>query len=112
MNKFDIERRNNYIKKLVSNSRSILTNQISIPLGSQKMTKILFWINPIAPIEEIDFSIFNELNNQTINFPIGKDRIEYNADFLIKLDIQLNEVVVQFKEDILNKCIEIVDKLG
>ena len=112
MNELDNQRRNNYIKKLVSNSRAILTNQITIPVGSQKMEKIIFWINAIKPIIEVDLKVFIDLNNQTGDYPIGTDRLSYEKNFLAKLDSELNPLVESFKDDIIKKCEEIIQVFG
>jgi hypothetical protein len=53
MRKEDIEKEKLRLlkKKLVSNARAILTNQIGLPLGVQKMTKIVTWIVNIQPLD-------------------------------------------------------------
>jgi hypothetical protein len=48
MNEYQRQKRSNYIKKLVSNSRAMLTNQITILLGVVKMNKLITWISLYA----------------------------------------------------------------
>ena len=95
-------------KKLVSNSNAILSNQITIPLGSLKMEKIINWIEQIKPITELDLKVFSDYNNQTSDYPIGEDRKRYNAEFLAKLDIKLDDVTLCFKNKIEEKCVDII----
>ena len=100
------------LKKLVSNSQAILSKQISMPLGSLEMEKIINWINQIKPITELDLKVFTDYNNQTNDYPIGKDRLQYNVDFLAKLDVKLDDVTSYFKDQIEEKCNEIIKKLS
>ena len=99
-------------KKLVSNSRAILSKQIFMPYGSLKMEKIINTINQIKPITELDLEIFSDYNNQTGEYPIGEDRIRYNEEFLAKLDLELEKVTMYFKEKVEEKCHEIIKKFG
>jgi hypothetical protein len=65
------------LKRLVSNAKAIVTNQIALPLGVRKMNKIRYWINHSKTVVSIDFK---------------------NAAAI-------------YKEDILNKCLEIIELL-
>ena len=90
MNEYQRQKRNNLIKKLVSNARAILTNQIAIPLGVVKMTKLIKWINCIEPID-LDLNVFNEYYSKTTELPLGTERLTYNKEFLLKLDLELDK---------------------
>jgi hypothetical protein len=98
-------------KKLVSNARAILTNQIALPLGVHKMTRILTRIGHIKPIE-IDVQVFDQFEAKTRGLPIGTERLQWNIDSLKKEDQQLNKVVEIYREQILDKCSEIITRLG
>lgn len=99
-------------KKLVSNSRAILLQHISMPLGSLKMEKIIYWIEQIKPITEIDIKVFSDYNNQTSDYPIGEDRMRYNSKFLAELDTKLDDLTLYFKREIEEKCLEIIEKFA
>ena len=99
-------------KKLVSNSRAILLEHITIQLESLKMAQIISWIEQIKPITELDLKVFSDYNNQTSNYPLGEDRIRYNAMFLAELDIKLDDVTSYFKSRIEEKCLEIIEKFA
>ena len=101
--------REQHIIKLVSNARAILTNQIGIPLGVLKMGAIITRIQFIRPITEIDLSVFSEYNNKTSTFPINKERLHYNSEYLKQQDTILDELTVKYKDSIIIKCNEIIE---
>ena len=105
-------KRDSYIKKLVSNARAIISNQIALPLGVHKMDKILTWVNQIEPLKDIDLKIFTDYNSKTVEFSIGIERLFCNREFLKKQDEQLNVLTEQYREKIIDKCFEIVNKFA
>ena len=112
MNKLDEIKLENQIKKLVSNARAIISNDIGIPMGSLKMERIILWINDIEPITEIQVEVFSSYNIQANEYPIGVDRLGYNKDYLLELDAKLDEITNSFKSLIIEKCFEIIQKFG
>ena len=110
MSQLNEGKRKNYIKKLVSNSRAIITHQIVIPLGSVKMEKILYWIDQIEPLNEIDLSVFSQYNTKIRSLPIGVERLSYNKDFLLYEDSKLDYFTANYQKDIIEKCFEIIKK--
>ena len=103
-----LHKRENYIRKLVSNAKAIISNQIAIPLGVHKMTKIVTWINQIEPLESIDLEIFAEYYSKTKNYPLGSERLEYQIEYLKQLDVELDKLTLEYKDLIVEKCFEIV----
>ena len=112
MNTLKKQNRDNYIKKLVSNSRAIVTNQIGLPLGIQKMFKISRWVDRIERIETIDLNIISECYDKISEFPLGSERLNYQMDFLLQQDKSLEKITHQYKEPILWKFFEIIEKFG
>jgi hypothetical protein len=110
MSQHNQEKRKNHIKKLVSNSKTIMTHQITIPLGSQKMAKILYWINNIEPLNEIDLSVFSKYNTKIQHLPSGVERLSYNKDLLLSDDLQLDFITANYKNEIIEKCFGIVQR--
>jgi len=108
MNTHNQEKKENYIKKLISNSRAIISHQIAIPLGSQKMEKILYWIEHIEPLNEMDASIFSQYNGAIRSLPIGIERLSYSKDYLLSEDLKLDEITSMYKNKIIEKCFEII----
>jgi hypothetical protein len=108
MSRYNQEKRKNYIKKLVSNAKAMVTQQINIPLGSQKMTKIIYWINNIEPLNDIDLSIFSRFYSEIQHLAFGIERSSYNKELLQSEDSKLDYIVLNHKEKIIEKCYEII----
>jgi len=104
------EKRKSYIKKLVSNSTVIITHQIAMPLGCRTMTKILYWINNIEPLSELDLDVFSQYDTKTQHLPIGIERLSYNKDFLLSEDSKLDIITANYKNEIITKCFEIIQQ--
>ncbi len=112
MTDLEITKRKNQIEKLVSNARAIISNEIALPLGSHKMEKIIGWIVDIEPIKEIDLKVFSDYNNQASDYPIGVDRLGYNINYLLELDVKLDDLTTYFKPTIIKKCFEIINEFA
>jgi len=70
----------------------------------------MFWINEIDPLEEIDLRVFSAYNSETIQFPIGTERLYCDKTYLIRIDKELDKLTSQFKDEIITKCFEIIEK--
>jgi hypothetical protein len=101
----------NNVKKLVSNAKAILTNQIALPLGVRKMNKIRYWINQSQSIRNIDFKIFDDFNNMIKGCPVGSERLLWAQDALKVQDKIVDNASAIYKEGILEKCFEIIETL-
>jgi hypothetical protein len=110
MSQYNQEKRRNYIKKLVSNAKAMVTQQINIPLGSQKMTKIIYWINNIEPLNDIDLSIFSRFYSEIQHLAFGIERSSYNKELLQSEDSKLDYIVLNHQEKIIEKCYEIIHR--
>jgi len=104
-----LQQREKLIKKLVSNSKAILSNQIGLPLGVAKMGTIITWIENIERLPNINFQILLEYNKLTANYFIGPDRLMCNKDFLIKQDKGLDKITMNYKDKLISKCFEIIE---
>ena len=97
------------IKKLVSNARAILTNQIGLPLGVRRMTTILYWINP--PLANINLRIFKDIESKIKACPVGTERLLWDKNALMKQDKLIYKVIDSYRNGIINKCFEIIEVL-
>jgi hypothetical protein len=97
------------IKKLVSNAKAILTNQIGLPLGVRRMTRIQTSIFP--PLTNIDLKVFDDIDFKIKNCPIGTDRLLWDKNALMKQDELIYEVLASYRNGIINKCFEIIELL-
>ncbi len=102
--------REKLIKKLVSNAKAILSNQIGLPLGVSKLEALITWIDNIEPLPSIDLQILSEYNKLTANYFIGPDRLVCNKDYLIKQDKGLDKITMNYKDELILKCFEIIDR--
>ena len=100
------------IKSLVSNARAIISNQTTIPLGALRMERILYSINEIEPLAEIDLNVFVEYNSKSSNFVIGSERIHCEREFLRNQDRLLDELTSEYKEELIDKCFEIIERFA
>lgn len=105
-------KREGYIKKLVSNSRAIISNQIGLPVGSIKMVGIIYWIEMEGPLQGIDLGIFKEYASMINPYLTGTDRLYSDREFLKKQDVRLDEITAKYKEIIIDKCFEIISNFS
>ena len=87
INEHNHPKRDNYIKKLVSNARAIISNQI-------------------------DLAVFSEYRTKTKDLPLGTERLSYNLTYLKQQDKQLDELTKHYKDKIIEKCFEIIAVFG
>lgn len=100
--------RQNYLRKLISSARAILTNQVALPLGIHKMLKIVTWINQIELVP-LDLTVIKEYHRQIVDYPLSSDRLLWERMKLLQLDTELEEINRLYRKALLLKCFEIVD---
>jgi len=106
------EREKNIQNKLVSNARAIISNHVTIPLGVQIMTNLIFRIRNTNLITKIDFQVFEDYYSSTTHYAIGTERLQYNFEYLKQQDIGLDKLTALYKERILFKCFEIIKEFS
>ncbi len=111
MNKFEELKRNRYIKKMHSNAIAMATGQTSLREGCLKMQYLYDQIDYISPFDEIDIDIMDEFSSKTSFFPLNKERSVYNQEYLSGLDKSLAVITDQYREQVMQKCSEIIEKL-
>ena len=99
----------NNIRKLVSNAKAILTNQIGLPLGVRKMIRIAHWTTPTLNI--VDVSIFTRFDRAIVGCPVGSERLLWDKDALKRQDEIIDIAITQYRSDIIDKCFEIIERL-
>ncbi|GEO11106.1 hypothetical protein [Segetibacter aerophilus] len=100
------------IRKLVSNAKAILTNQIGFPLGVSKMHTLIVYINQIEPITNINFSVVNEYLSKIDGCPIGSERLQWEKEALKKQDKIIDEATYYYKDRIVDTCFHIINLLN
>jgi hypothetical protein len=98
----------NNIRKLVSNAKAILTNQIGLPLGVRKMTRIAHWTTPT--FSRVDLRIFAAFDQAIAECPIGSERLLWDKDTLKKQDEIIDGAITRYRSEIIDKCFEIIER--
>lgn len=66
---------NKYSKRLVSNARAMITNQIALPLGAVKMNNLALWARQSGAFTDINLDVFEEYASQFNGCPVGTERL-------------------------------------
>ncbi len=103
------EKYQSLLRKLVANARAIISYQIGLPLGCQKMSKILFWLQPF---EKIQFSVFEDYRTETVSIPTGTERLYCSRDALRRYDKELVEINLKYREIVIDACFTIIEQFG
>jgi hypothetical protein len=74
------------------------------------MTKILYWINNIEPLNDIDLSKFSKFYSEIQHLAFGIEQSSYNKELLQSEDSKLDYIVLNHKEIIIEKCYEIIHR--
>jgi hypothetical protein len=98
----------NNIRKLVSNAKAILTNQIGLPLGVRKMTRIAHWTTPT--LNMVDLSIFTQFDQAIVGCPVGSERLLWDKDALKRQDEVIDGAITRYRSEIIDKCFEIIER--
>ena len=94
-----------------SNAIAMAIGQIDLRDGCVKMKYLYDQIDYIQPFEEIEIDIFGEFYSKTGFFPLSKERGVYNQEYLSMLDVRLSVIVDQYKNQMIQKCEELINKL-
>jgi hypothetical protein len=98
------------IRKMVSNARAILTNQIGLPLGVRIMTRIAYRTRPA--INGIDLKIFKDFDEAIGGCPVGSERLLWDKDALKEQDDIIDKIIARYRADVIDRCFEIIEVLG
>jgi hypothetical protein len=100
---------NTNLKKLVSNAKAIVTNQIAMPLGVRKMNKIIIWLSQGQYACPIDMTVFQNFENNINGCPVGTERLLWDKEALKLQDQIIDEALAIYKHTIMDKCFEIIE---
>ena len=97
-------------KKLVSSAKTIISGQVGITVGSNKLLGKLQWLGKDW---EDKFPIFREYyDSQPVNIPVGTERLYWNPDKVLETDLQLSQLESKFRPKILEACVIIIKDYG
>ena len=94
-------------QKLLSNARAIIANEVSIPMGCIRMSKIISWLGQET---ENRYPIFASYMERVNDLPLAQERLQWNKEALLEEDRKLEAINQQFREKILTTCFDIINK--
>ena len=100
------------IKQLVTTARSILTNQVGLPFGAIRITRIIAILNQFQALSKIDLAVFDLYRHELSGFPIGTERLRWEKEALLKQDESIEVITKKYKSQIFEKCYQIIEMFG
>jgi hypothetical protein len=103
----DLIKRDAYAKKLVAAARSIVTYELSLPRGCQRVRRALDWLRPFE--DELP-TVFDDYLRAVSQLPIGKERLEWDRKVLKEKDRSIEAVTVKFRDAIFEASWTLIDR--
>jgi hypothetical protein len=95
-------------RKVVAAARAIVTYQIGLPAGCQRLQRALAWLTPY----ETDLpTVCDEYMKAVLGLPLGSDRLNWDREVLKEKDIALESVNQRFRDRIFETCWSLIDRL-
>ena len=110
LNEFEEIKRNILIKKMNSNAIAIVTNQIELQSGCEKMVHLTEKINEIQILDTINLEIFKTFCREVKSYPIIEKRNHFKKEYLEKIDLELKLIDEKYNKEIKVKCLELIEK--
>lgn len=101
--------RDSSARKVVAVARQIVTYQIGLPVGCQRMIRT--W-SPLLKDGLASKSVFEEYMAQVAGLPIGSERLEWNRDTLREKDRVLERINTEQRDRIFDACWALINLLG
>jgi hypothetical protein len=95
------------IRKLVANARAIISYQVGLPLGCEKMYRLLYWL---SRYETLDFPVFEKYTNAVRDLPTSTERLHCSREALRRYDEKLVAINLQYREHVLDACFAIIER--
>jgi hypothetical protein len=95
--------------KVVSVARTIVTYQIGLPAGCQRMDRTL---TKLALFETDLPTVFAEYLKAVQDLPIGSERLHWDRKILQQKDVALDATNQRFRDHIFDACWTIIDRFA
>lgn len=109
-----IEQRENgkrkLLRKFVANAQNIISNEVGLSVGAEKMTRYIIWLEQIGVT--VNFPVFEQYENAIVAIPAGKERLNCSREALRRYDENLYPINLQYHDRIIDACFEIVETYG
>src|SRR4051812_48005811 len=100
--------RDSSARKVVAVARQIVTYQIGLPAGSQRMIRV--W-SPLLK-DGLEYkSAFEDYMSQVTGLPIGSERLQWKRDVLQEKDRILERVNMEYRDRLFFACWALIDLL-
>jgi hypothetical protein len=100
--------RDSSARKVVAVARQIVTYQIGLPAGCQRMIRT--WSTLLEDGLEMK-AAFEDYMQQVTGLPIGSERLQWNREVLREKDRMLEQVNIENRDRIFEACWAIIDLL-
>ena len=104
------QKRNSLLRKLVANARAIISYQVGLPFGCDRMRKLLTWLEYEG--EKLEFPVFGEYLERVHELPTGSERLECSRAALRRYDERLVPINLEYRERIIDTCFDIIERYG
>src|SRR5271163_4969619 len=101
--------RDSSARKVVAVARQIVTYQIGLPAGCQRIMRT--WSPLLENGQELK-SIFEEYMKQIIGLPIGSERLQWDRNVLAEKDRTLERINTEWRDRIFATSWALIDLLG
>lgn len=101
--------RDSSARKVVAVARQIVTYQIGLPTGCQRMIRT--W-SPLLTDGLEWKSVFEEYMAQVNGFPLGSERLQWNREALREKDVTLERINIEYRDRIFDACWDLISLLS
>jgi hypothetical protein len=100
-------KRDSAARKVVAAARAIVTYQIGLPVGCQRLQRALSWL---SPYESNLPTLCDEYMEAVVGLPLSTDRLEWDRESLSQKDITLESANRRFRDRIFETCWSLIDR--
>ena len=98
------------LRKFVANARNIVTYEVGLSVGTEKMTRYITWLEQIGV--KTYFPVFEQYEDAIVAIPSGKERLNCSREALRRYDESLYHFNLQYHDRIIDACLEIIETYG
>ena len=103
------DKRDAAVRRVVSAARLIVTYQIGLPVGCQRLSRALYWL---SPYEQNLPTVIDDYMKAVLTLPIGAERLEWDRAALKEKDVALETINQKFRDRIFNTCWSLLDRFN
>ena len=100
-------KRTKLIERLVAAARAIITYQVGLPVGCQRVSNVSRWLGDPPEIPTVFRRYVDEA--RPTGLPLGSDRLEWNKDSLAAKDILLRKLNARHEAEVVAACWKILE---